>query len=207
MVASNDDFIGLTTGTAIPAGPLTIEVSYSGKIDREKSQGIYAVQEGDEWYAYTFFEPIDGRRAFPGFDQPDAKVPWQLTFHVKQDHVALANAPVESETPEPDGMKKVVIAESKPMPSYLVAFVVGAFELADGGTAGRVRTPIRFIIPKGRRRRAALRARRSRRAWSPPSRTTSTWTTRTASSTSRWCRASGARWSTRASWPWASRSR
>ena len=150
VVASNDDFIGLSTGTAIPAGPLTIEVSYSGKIDRDKSQGIYAEQEGDEWYAYTFFEPIDGRRAFPGFDQPDAKVPWQLTFHVKQDHVALANAPVESETPEPDGMKKVVIAESKPMPSYLVAFVVGAFELADGGTAGRVRTPIRFIIPKGR---------------------------------------------------------
>jgi aminopeptidase N len=150
VVASNDDFIGLSTGTAIPAGPLTIEVSYSGKIDREKSQGIYAEQEGDEWYAYTFFEPIDGRRAFPGFDQPDAKVPWQLTFHVKQDHVALANAPVESETPEPDGMKKVVIADSKPMPSYLVAFVVGAFELADGGTAGRVRTPIRFIIPKGR---------------------------------------------------------
>ena len=150
VVASNDDFIGLSTGTAIPAGPLTIEVSYSGKIDRDKSQGIYAEQEGDEWYAYTFFEPIDGRRAFPGFDQPDAKVPWQLTFHVKQDHVALANAPVESETPEPDGMKKVVMAESRPMPSYLVAFVVGAFELADGGTAGRVRTPIRFIIPKGR---------------------------------------------------------
>ena len=150
VVGSNDDFIGLSTGTAIPAGPLTIEVSYSGRIDREKSQGIYAEQEGDEWYAYTFFEPIDGRRAFPGFDQPDAKVPWQLTFHVKQDHVALANAPVESQTPEPDGMKKVVIAESKPMPSYLVAFVVGAFEIADGGTGGRVRTPIRFIIPKGR---------------------------------------------------------
>ena len=29
--------------------------------------------------AYTFFEPIDGRRAFPCFDEPAYKVPWQLT--------------------------------------------------------------------------------------------------------------------------------
>jgi len=47
-------------------------------------------------------------------------------------------------------MKKVEIAETKPLPSYLVAFVVGPFELVDGGTAGRASTPIRFIIPKGR---------------------------------------------------------
>ncbi|HWM87386.1 MAG TPA: M1 family metallopeptidase [Kofleriaceae bacterium] len=151
VVASDADFIGLSTGSPVAAGPLDIEVAYSGKIDREKSQGVYAEQEGDDWYAYTFFEPIDGRRAFPCFDQPDAKVPWRLTFHVRKDHVALANAPVESETPEAGGMKRVVIAESKPLPSYLVAFVVGPFEVVDGGTGGRVKTPIRFIIPKGRR--------------------------------------------------------
>jgi hypothetical protein len=86
----------------------------------------------------------------PCFDEPSYKVPWQLTFHVKAEHVALANAPVVRETPEGGGMKKVEIAESKPLPSYLVAFVVGPFELVDGGTTGRVNTPIRFIIPRGR---------------------------------------------------------
>jgi aminopeptidase N len=54
------------------------------------------------------------------------------------------------ETPEPDGMKKVEIAPTRPLPSYLVAFVVGPFEVVDGGSAGRGPTPIRFIIPKGR---------------------------------------------------------
>jgi aminopeptidase N len=47
-------------------------------------------------------------------------------------------------------MKRVELAETKPLPSYLVAFVVGPFELVDGGTAGRIQTPIRFVIPKGR---------------------------------------------------------
>ena len=125
VIKANDDFIGLTTDHELSEGPLIIDVAYTGTIDREKSRGIYAEQEGSDWYVYTFFESIDARRALPCFDQPDAKVPWQLTFHVKADHVALANAAVLSETPEANGMKTVVIAESKPMPSYLVAFVVG----------------------------------------------------------------------------------
>ena len=47
-------------------------------------------------------------------------------------------------------MKAVKFEDSKPLPSYLVAFVVGPFELVDGGRAGRANTPIRFIVPRGR---------------------------------------------------------
>jgi alanyl aminopeptidase len=151
VIPGGDDFIGLTTDAELAPGPLVIEVAYGGTIGRTKSQGIYAEQEAGEWYAYTFFESIDARRAFPSFDQPDAKVPWQLTFHVKREHVALANAAVVREVDEPDGMKAVTLAESLPMPSYLVAFVVGPFEVVDGGTGGRIKTPIRFVVPKGRR--------------------------------------------------------
>src|SRR5262249_35792874 len=116
----------------------------------EKSRGVYSEKEGEQAYAYTFFEAIDARRAFPCFDEPSYKIPWKLTFHVKQEHVALGNAAVVKEVPEADGMKRVELAESKPLPSYLVAFVVGPFEVIDGGVAGRVKTPIRFVIPKGR---------------------------------------------------------
>ncbi|HEY0991242.1 MAG TPA: M1 family metallopeptidase [Kofleriaceae bacterium] len=144
------DFVGLTVDRELAAGPHAIDVSYAAPIDRTRSRAIYSEREGSEAYVYTFFEPIDARRAFPCFDEPSYKVPWQLTFHVKQDHVALANAPVERETPEAGGMKKVEIAPTRPLPSYLVAFVVGPFELVDGGTVGRVKTPIRFILPKGR---------------------------------------------------------
>jgi aminopeptidase N len=150
VIQGGDDFIGLTVDRELPAGALAVDVAFQASIDREKSRGIYSEREGSDTYVYTFFEAIDARRAFPCFDEPGYKVPWQLTFHVKANHVALANAEVVRETPEPGGMKKVETAVTRPLPSYLVAFVVGPFEAIDGGTAGRAKTPIRFVIPRGR---------------------------------------------------------
>ncbi|KAB2911263.1 MAG: M1 family metallopeptidase [Kofleriaceae bacterium] len=150
VVAGDDDVIGVVPSAPLAAGSSTLEIRYRAPIDRERSRGVYSSKEGADWYAYTMFEAIDARRAFPCFDEPGFKIPWQLTFHVRRDHVALANAPVVSEHEEAGGMKRVEIAESKPLPSYLVAFVVGPFELVEGGVAGRARTPVRFIVPRGR---------------------------------------------------------
>jgi aminopeptidase N len=150
VIAGDSDIIGVTLDRPLAPGKLAIDLAFTAPIDRERSRGIYSEREGDDTYVYTFFEPIDARRAFPCFDEPSDKVPWQLTFHVRANHVALGNAPVERETPEPGGMKRVELAASRPLPSYLVAFVVGPFELIDGGTAGRIATPIRFVIPRGR---------------------------------------------------------
>ncbi|HET7501641.1 MAG TPA: M1 family metallopeptidase, partial [Kofleriaceae bacterium] len=150
VIPGGEDFVGLAIGRELPPGALAIEVAFSAPIDRERSRGLYSERDGKDAYAYTFFEPIDARRTFPCFDEPVYKVPWQLTFHVRADHVALGNAEVVRETPEPGGMKRVELAVSRPLPSYLVAFVVGPFELVDGGKVGRVATPIRFVIPRGR---------------------------------------------------------
>jgi aminopeptidase N len=148
------DYLGLIAPQLIAAGPLAIDVSFTASIDKTRSRGIYSEKEsgpdGEETYAYSVFEALDARRAFPCFDEPEYKVPWKLTFHVKKEHQAHANAKVVREVDEPGGMKRVEIAESKPLPSYLVAFVVGPFEIVDGGVAGRIKTPIRFLIPKGR---------------------------------------------------------
>ncbi|MFT3839671.1 MAG: M1 family metallopeptidase [Myxococcaceae bacterium] len=148
VLDGGEDFIGLQPATPLKPGTVRIEVEYSGAIDHEKSRGLYAEKEGADTYAYTFFEPIDARRTFPCFDEPSAKVPWKLTLHVKKEHLALANAPIELEAGEPNGMKEVQFQQTPPLPSYLVAFVVGPFELIDGGAVSGV--PIHFIIPKGR---------------------------------------------------------
>ncbi|HEX3482890.1 MAG TPA: M1 family metallopeptidase [Kofleriaceae bacterium] len=150
VITGASDVIGVTLDRPLAPGRLAIDLAFTAPIDRERSRGIYSEREGSDSYVYTFFEPVDARRAFPCFDEPSYKVPWQLTFHVKADHVALGNAPVERETAEPGGMKRVELAATRPLPSYLVAFVVGPFELIDGGTAGRIATPIRFVIPRGR---------------------------------------------------------
>jgi aminopeptidase N len=149
-VTQSEGRLGLLLPETLGTGPARLSVSFTGRADRERSQGLYAVEEGGASYLYTFFEPIDARRAFPCFDEPGFKVPWRLRFTVKQEHVALANHPVVSEEPLPGGLKRVTFAESRPMPSYLVAFVVGPFELVDGGPVGRARVPLRFIVPHGR---------------------------------------------------------
>ena len=150
VIQGDHDFVALTLDRELAPGELAIDVAFTATIDRERSRGMYSEHEGSATYVYTFFEQTDARRAFPCFDEPGYKVPWQLTFHVKADQVALANAPTVRETPEAGGMKRVEIGVTRPLPSYLVAFVVGPFELVDDGTAGRLNTPIRFVIPKGR---------------------------------------------------------
>jgi len=149
VLPGGEQFVGLVTREDLPIGEHAIQLEFAAAIDHDKSRGIYAEKEGDATYAYTFFEAIDARRAFPCFDEPSYKVPWQLTFHIKADQLARGNAAVVKEEAEPNGMKRVELAETKPLPSYLVAFMVGPFDDIDGGTGGRVKTPIHFIVPKG----------------------------------------------------------
>ncbi|MFL5347022.1 MAG: ERAP1-like C-terminal domain-containing protein [Hyalangium sp.] len=158
-VTASEGRLGVLLAEPLGPGQAQLTLSFQGHTDRERSRGLYSVEEGGQPYLYTFFEPIDARRAFPCFDEPGFKVPWRLRFTVKQEHVALANSPIASEEPLPEGLKRVTFAESRPLPSYLVAFVVGPFELVDGGPVGRNHVPLRFIVPHGRGAETAYAAK------------------------------------------------
>jgi alanyl aminopeptidase len=141
------DFTGLSFDHPV-SGKGVLHIAYQGKISRNSSAGLFQMKEGDQWYVYSQFEPTDARRAFPCLDEPNFKVPWQLTLHVRHDDVAVANTPALSETAEPDGMKVVRFKESPPLPSYLVALAVGHFDVVDAGKLGK--TPLRVITPQGK---------------------------------------------------------
>jgi len=149
-VTASDGRLGLLLPQPLAPGKARLVIPFTGKVDRERSRGLYSVKENGLDYLYTFFEPVDARRAFPCFDEPGFKVPWKLSFTVKAGDVALANHPVESKETLPDGLERITFANSKPMPSYLVAFVVGPFDLVEAGTVGRNAAPLRFIVPRGR---------------------------------------------------------
>jgi alanyl aminopeptidase len=141
--------IGLVLNKPLPKGPAKLTMEYAGKIHANDGTGIYTAKQGDEWYAYTQFEATDAREAFPCFDEPSFKAPWKIAIKTKQALMAVANTPMVSEKDLGNGDKLVEFAESKPMPSYLVAFGVGPFDVVDAGKT-RNNTPIRIIVPKGR---------------------------------------------------------
>src|SRR5262249_21694389 len=124
-------------------------IDYAGDVSSKNEDGIFREKEGDQWYAFTQFEAVDARRAFPCFDEPSFKVSWKVRLKVRRDDMALGNTPAVSEKIEGD-YKVVQFAETKPIPAYLVAFGVGPFEAVDAGTAGKNRTPVRIIVPRGR---------------------------------------------------------
>ncbi|HVO98547.1 MAG TPA: M1 family metallopeptidase [Bryobacteraceae bacterium] len=155
---ANENFLALTAPSSIPAGPTRLHFEYSGKISPKSSEGIFQGRDGDINYLFTQFEEIDARRAFPCFDEPGFKTPWQITLHVKSSDKAFANTPQVSETAEPNGMKKVVFAPTKPLPSYLVAFAVGPFDVVEAGRIGKTGAPVRIITPKGKASQAKYAA-------------------------------------------------
>src|SRR5580658_4593389 len=154
----NDDFIALRASSKIPAGAAKLHFEYSGKVSPKSSEGIFQGRDGDVNYLFTQFEEIDARRAFPCFDEPGFKTPWQITLHVRAGDKAFANTPQVSETGEVDGMKKVVFAPTKPLPSYLVAFAVGPFDVVEAGKVGSNGVNVRIITPKGKANQAKYSA-------------------------------------------------
>ena len=148
--AAGEHFMFVRPATKLGAGPVTLTIRYEGVLSDKNTAGLFQVKEGDDLYAVTQFEAIDARRAFPCFDEPGFKVPWRLTLHVKKEHLAFHNTPIEEETDEPDGMKAVRFAQTKPLPSYLVALAVGPFETVEAGAWGQNKVKLRIVAPKGK---------------------------------------------------------
>ncbi|MCP3144383.1 M1 family metallopeptidase [Pyxidicoccus xibeiensis] len=144
-----------------PLGPgtVTLRVEYTGLARAQENSGVFREQEAGRWYAMTQFQALYARRAFPCFDEPSFKIPWQLTLRVRAEDGAFSNAPVDAEERGADGWKTVRFQPTPPLPSYLVAFAVGPFEVVDAGTAGRNRVPVRMLVPHGRAAEAAWAAR------------------------------------------------
>jgi alanyl aminopeptidase len=154
MMPGGEDFIGFTFDRPVGPGAAWLHIEYAGVISRRDTEGLFAQQEGGDWYAFTQFEPLGARKAFPCFDEPNFKIPWNVSLRVPRELVALSNAPELSTAEHDDGTKSVTFAQTKPLPSYLVALGVGPFELVDAGKAGRNGTPVRIVTPRGKAREA-----------------------------------------------------
>ncbi len=138
---------------AAVSGRVILEIEYNAPFN-QSLEGLYKVSESGEDYAFTQFEAISARLAFPGFDEPGFKTPFDITLIVPQNQVAISNTP-EISSELKDGMKVVHFATSKPLPTYLIAFAVGDFDVVEWqplpATDIRPRElPLRGIAVKGK---------------------------------------------------------
>jgi cytosol alanyl aminopeptidase len=152
------DFAALIVPQPLSTGRATVTISYTGEVSRTLTDGVFEQQWDNRKYVFTKFEPVTARRAFPCFDEPSYKVPWQLTLHIPTALRAFSNTPVLEQHEENDGTTMVRFRQTKPLPSYLVAFAVGPFETVDTGALGQNHVPGQIIVPHGRQREAAYAA-------------------------------------------------
>ena len=65
------------------------------------------------------------RRAFPCWDEPDFKAVFSTALTVDANMLAISNAPEESSRILDGGRREIRFADTMPMSTYLVAFIVG----------------------------------------------------------------------------------
>src|SRR5271170_2706035 len=136
----------LTFAQKLPAGEAQVRIDYDAPFAVDLA-GLYTGEEQGRRYAYTQFEATDARRAFPCFDEPGFKTPYEITVTSPKGLRVLANTPEESPSDEPDGSVLHTFRPSPPLPSYLVALAVGDFDVVEGQKRP---FPIRVVTTKGR---------------------------------------------------------
>ncbi|MGE3542752.1 MAG: M1 family metallopeptidase [Kofleriaceae bacterium] len=142
------DLLKLTFANELAPGTATIQLGYTAKLGQGGEGAVYKASHNDHVYVGTFFEPTSARRAFPCFDEPQFKVPWRLTLRVPRGLDAYANtAPTVTED---DNEQRVFrFAETPPLPSYLIAFAIGKFDVVDAGETTVNHSAIRVLAPTG----------------------------------------------------------
>ncbi|MGQ4660084.1 M1 family aminopeptidase [Lysobacter sp. F6437] len=148
----------LAAAQALPAGKVDIEIAFEAPYGN--LMGAYRVKPKDQNYIVTQMEAIGARSTFPSFDEPSFKQPWDVTLIVPDADTAIANTLVEK-TEDLDGpWKKLTYARTEALPTYLLAFVVGPWDVPAGpdiaanGDRGQS-IPLRGVAAQGEGERMA----------------------------------------------------
>jgi alanyl aminopeptidase len=142
----------------ITANRYTLHIVFDGKFNTT-SDGMYLSKFEGLNYVFTQFEDMYARRAFPSFDEPGFKIPYQVTIMSPEKHTVLSNTLVKKRTLK-DGWQTVEFNKTKPMPSYLVALAVGELDSYD---IPNLSVPGKIYTPKGQAQRTKFAARNTAR--------------------------------------------
>ncbi|QDE40766.1 M1 family metallopeptidase [Luteibacter pinisoli] len=134
-------------------GEITVAIDFAAPLNKQL-QGLYKVSHEGVPYAMTQMEPVSARYAFPGFDEPRFKTTYDLSLTIPADDQGVANTAQVKEEKAGAGWKTLTFSTTKPLPTYLVAFAVGPWDVVKGPDISPTEfrttaTPLRGIAAKG----------------------------------------------------------
>ncbi|WP_062536489.1 M1 family metallopeptidase [Mizugakiibacter sediminis] len=130
-VAEQEGVAEVGFGRVLEPGRYTLTIAFSAPFNT-RLEGLYKVSHKGVPYAVTQMEPISARYAFPGFDEPSFKTPFKLSVSVPQGQAAVANTLPVKEQKLADGWTRYEFAPTRPLPTYLVAFAAGPWDVVKG---------------------------------------------------------------------------
>jgi alanyl aminopeptidase len=92
-------------------------------------ESTYVAKRGAERYVITQMEAIAARQSFPCFDEPSFKVPWRIAIAAPASEAVFANTRETLAQDLDDGWRRHEFATTEALPSYLIAYVVGPWDL------------------------------------------------------------------------------
>ena len=134
----------LTAAKPIALGSATLEIDFRTSLNTQ-AVGLYRVVKDGVAYTFSQFEAEDARKAFPCFDEPAFKFPYQLTLEIPAAHEGLFNTPLEKQEIR-DGWKTLTFEKTPPTPSYLLAIATGPLEFTP---VPGMKVPTRIVTVKG----------------------------------------------------------
>jgi len=120
----------LVLAEPLPAGPATLAFTWDAPFANGPS-GLYRIEVGGKWHAWSQMQSIDARAVFPSFDEPGFKTPFTITLRTPPGLLALSNAQRTGLVME-KGQEVHRFAPTLPLPTYLVAVVAGPFVSLEG---------------------------------------------------------------------------
>lgn len=115
----------------LPAGQYQLVLDFNAAYDQQLD-GIYKIEFEGKPYVMTQMEAISARQSFPSFDEPRFKTPFNIRLTIPSKYSGFANTQQTSEQAEKSGWKTLSFAQTKPLPTYLLALAVGPWQLQKG---------------------------------------------------------------------------
>ena len=152
LVEEETQTILFTFDEVLPEIGGILHISGSSLLD-DSLCGLYRSKYTDphtkqlKYMAVTQFEATDARRCFPCVDEPAAKATFELTAIVDRSYDVVSNMPLSERKSLNERRVSISFPKSPIMSTYLVALIVGEFDVISTLSSNGVRTSI--FTPRG----------------------------------------------------------